>query len=113
MQAQLEALKAEDELRKAKFKAKIEAEEKLLRESVSKKSMPEAVTPNSTSKAATAEQPASVKSTIKKVDVVKAPLLQPDMKTRWFNEIDVIGDCERGPKGVPMVKETSEGTFMD
>jgi hypothetical protein len=34
----MEALKAEDELRKAKFKAKIEAEEKLLRESASKKS---------------------------------------------------------------------------
>ena len=41
MQAQLEALKAEDDLRKAKFRAKIEAEEKQLRNSVSKKSEPE------------------------------------------------------------------------
>jgi hypothetical protein len=45
VQAQLEALKAEDEIRKAKFKAKIEAEEKQLRQSTSKKSEAESAAP--------------------------------------------------------------------
>jgi hypothetical protein len=55
------------------------------------------------------ETPASVKKAV----VEKAPLLKIDSKTRWFNEIEVIGDCERGSKGVPVVMETADGTFVD
>jgi hypothetical protein len=54
-----------------------------------------------------------VKSTPKKPEVKQAPIVQLDLKTRWFNEIDVIGDCERGPKGVPQPRQTTDGGFMD